>query len=273
MAEKPHNIVVCCDGTWCGAETGERHTLRQSLCKRDKAHTYRQPDVVYHADTRGNIQILADAFASAGASPEHPVWLQDHEPHWNPVTNTDVCYFNGVGTSGLEEEDEPAGLLGGFFDLLVYTANGALASDLPDRCKEAYRYRHADQQLTRQCRCICTGDAGAGCVDMPTLQQGQGVAGCPVIGVVSPPLANVLQLQFEAPTPLSSNTVNTAHVSRYLCSSTSHPLLLCLLQLHCGQVRARQQDLAVWPEQGGIHSQGCGWHDQQLRHHQARWWR
>jgi len=20
---KPHNIVVCCDGTWCGSETGK----------------------------------------------------------------------------------------------------------------------------------------------------------------------------------------------------------------------------------------------------------
>jgi hypothetical protein len=93
---------------------------------------------LFHAGTRGNIQILADTFASAVVAPVVPVWLEDGVPHKNTATNTDVCYFNGCGTSGLE--DEPPGLLGGFFDLLVYTANGALASDLPDRCKEAYRY-------------------------------------------------------------------------------------------------------------------------------------
>jgi len=105
---RTHNIVICCDGTWCGSETG----------------------------TRTNIQILADAFASHG---QDPVRLQDGQHVFNSYTNTDVCYFNGVGTSGLEKEDEPPGLMGGFLDLLAYCASGAVASDLPQRCQEAYR--------------------------------------------------------------------------------------------------------------------------------------
>jgi len=108
---RPHNIVVCCDGSWCGEET----------------------------DTRSNIKILADAFASE--DPTNPVYVragQENARH-NSKTNTDVCYFNGVGTAGAEGKELP-GLLGGFFDLLVYCVNGAVATDLPERCKEAYRF-------------------------------------------------------------------------------------------------------------------------------------
>lgn len=39
-----------------------------------------------------------------------------------------------------EKERGPlGGVMGGFLDLLVYCANGALATDLDKRCKEAYR--------------------------------------------------------------------------------------------------------------------------------------
>lgn len=65
--------------------------------------------------------------------------LQDGKPFFNEHTSTHVCYFNGVGTSGIEKEDQPPGLMGGFLDLLVYCASGAVASDLPQRCQEAYR--------------------------------------------------------------------------------------------------------------------------------------
>jgi len=63
---------------------------------------------------------------------------QDGNVFFNEHTNTHVCYFNGVGTSGMEEQ--PPGLMGGFLDLLVYCASGAVASDLPQRCQEAYRF-------------------------------------------------------------------------------------------------------------------------------------
>ncbi|KAF6263703.1 hypothetical protein COO60DRAFT_382576 [Scenedesmus sp. NREL 46B-D3] len=113
---KPHNIVVCCDGTWCGAETG----------------------------TRGNIQIIADGFASQGQNAY--VKTQDGKPVYNSYTNTDICYFNGAGLDGLEDLAKkgkrlPAlGLLGGFGDTLLYIANGVIANDLPERCKEAYSF-------------------------------------------------------------------------------------------------------------------------------------
>jgi len=106
---KPHNIVVCCDGTWCGDETG----------------------------TRTNIKILADAFASE--DPRNPIDTQPGKVVHNRKTNTHVCYFNGIGTAGAEGKELP-GLLGGFFDLLVYAANGAVATELPECCMEAYRF-------------------------------------------------------------------------------------------------------------------------------------
>ncbi|WIA28689.1 hypothetical protein OEZ86_011225 [Tetradesmus obliquus] len=113
---KPHNIVVCCDGTWCGAETG----------------------------TRGNIQIVADGFASQGQNAY--VHTLDGQPVHNSYTNTDICYFNGVGLDGLEDLAKEGkqmpllGLLGGFGDTLLYIANGIIANDLPERCKEAYGF-------------------------------------------------------------------------------------------------------------------------------------
>lgn len=87
------------------------------------------------AGTRTNIQILADAFATSDLA--DPVYTKDGVGVYNPKTNTDVVYHNGVGTSGIEK-DTP-GLLGGFADLLVYCINGAVARDLDGRCKEAYR--------------------------------------------------------------------------------------------------------------------------------------
>lgn len=44
------------------------------------------------------------------------------------------------GETVKEKERGPlGGVMGGFLDLLVYCANGALATDLDKRCKEAYR--------------------------------------------------------------------------------------------------------------------------------------
>lgn len=98
--------------------------------------------------TRTNIQILADAFASQdpGLALDDPcdiIHVQDGAEHsrFNEKTNTDVVYFDGVGTSGIEAEHEPEGLglAGGLLDMLVYCINGAVARDLDERCKEAYR--------------------------------------------------------------------------------------------------------------------------------------
>ncbi|WIA11350.1 hypothetical protein OEZ85_011471 [Tetradesmus obliquus] len=117
--DRTHNIVVCCDGTWCGQETG----------------------------TRSNIQILADAFASKGLASN--VSTKDAKyVEYNPFTKTDVRYFNGVGLSGWEDlqkqrKDLPplvSGLVGGVVDTLLYIKNCVLADDLPDRCKEAYSF-------------------------------------------------------------------------------------------------------------------------------------
>jgi hypothetical protein len=53
-------------------------------------------------DTRSNIKILADAFASE--EPTNPVYVRSGKENarFNSKTNTDVCYFNGVGTAGAE---------------------------------------------------------------------------------------------------------------------------------------------------------------------------
>jgi hypothetical protein len=53
-------------------------------------------------DTRSNIKILADAFASE--DPTKPVFVRSGQENarFNSKTNTDVCYFNGVGTAGAE---------------------------------------------------------------------------------------------------------------------------------------------------------------------------
>lgn len=58
------------------------------------------------------------------------------DQQYNPSTDTVIGYFNGVGTAGIE--GPPQGLMSGFADMLVYCINGALAGDLPLRCKEAY---------------------------------------------------------------------------------------------------------------------------------------
>ena len=52
------------------------------------------------AGSRTNIQVLADAFASA--DPTTPVQAQAGVLLHNDRTNTDVCYFNGGCTSGAE---------------------------------------------------------------------------------------------------------------------------------------------------------------------------
>jgi hypothetical protein len=147
--EKPHNIVVCCDGTWAGAETGEPKmssfgtlagTQASSFCVIGTSLLFY---VLVYAGTRGNIQVIADGFASQG---QHAyVHALDGEPVYNSYTNTDICYFNGVGLDGLEDLAKEGkqlppglGLLGGFGDTLLYIANGIIANDLPERCKEAY---------------------------------------------------------------------------------------------------------------------------------------
>jgi hypothetical protein len=71
----------------------------------------------------------------------------------NTVTNTDVCYFNGVGLNGwklLQEQKSDnnplhqllrkSHLVGGFADTLLYLYNCVTAADLPERCKQAYRW-------------------------------------------------------------------------------------------------------------------------------------
>jgi hypothetical protein len=90
---------------------------------------------------------LADAFATS--DPDNIILVPDgaisKDNKWNSIhnekTNTDVIYFNGVGTSGIEAAHEPEGLglMGGLLDMLVYCINGAVARDLYERCKEAYR--------------------------------------------------------------------------------------------------------------------------------------
>jgi hypothetical protein len=92
------------------------------------------------AGTRSNIQIIADAFASKDK--DSYVQALDGIPQHNDTTNTDVCYFNGVGLSGREDLEgrlkRPLGLLGGFADTLLYITNCFTADDLQERCKEAY---------------------------------------------------------------------------------------------------------------------------------------
>jgi hypothetical protein len=94
------------------------------------------------AGTRGNIQIIADGFASQGQNAY--VQTFDGQPVRNSYTNTDVCYFNGAGLDGLDDLAKEGkqlpllGLLGGFGDTLLYIANGIIANDLPERCQEAY---------------------------------------------------------------------------------------------------------------------------------------
>ena len=61
-----HNIIVCANGTWCGAITG----------------------------TTTNVQILANSFAGCAVASGVPA-------HNN---NTTVCYFDGVGLTGTFSE-------------------------------------------------------------------------------------------------------------------------------------------------------------------------
>lgn len=66
------------------------------------------------------------------------------QPFHNSSTNTDICYFNGVGTTGLDhsanlENPSSLGLLGGFGDALLNIADNCMDKDLPQRCKDAYR--------------------------------------------------------------------------------------------------------------------------------------
>jgi hypothetical protein len=70
------------------------------------------------------------------------VHAEDGKPKRNPNTNTDVCYFNGVGLDGRKDLEgrlkRPLGLLGGLADTLLYITNCVVADDLQERCKEAY---------------------------------------------------------------------------------------------------------------------------------------
>lgn len=157
--DRTHNIVVCCDGTWCGQETGE--SFHQVLSVRN---TEKRPKLVNvltfvlrSSGTRSNIQILADAFASKGLASN--VSTKDAKPvEYNPKTKTDVRYCNGVGLSGWEDlqkqrKDLPplvSGLVGGCVDTLLYIKNCVLANDLEDRCKEAYRCGCTDTCSSRE---------------------------------------------------------------------------------------------------------------------------
>jgi hypothetical protein len=152
---KIHNIVVCCDGTWCGAETGELHIKHHRSDRQISGSIVLHTDfmLIWRAGTRSNIQILADAFASKDqdryvrAVDDQPV------PPFNPDTNTYVRYFNGVGLNGrldLQKENKLFALLdrlpgvshvsGGIADKLFYIWNVVSADDVPARTKEAYRW-------------------------------------------------------------------------------------------------------------------------------------
>lgn len=79
-------------------------------CVQPRPHLLTGPNTVHRpptaacTDTRTNIQILADAFASQGQP--HPVHVLDnqHPAVFNTATNTHVAYFNGCGASGQEDE-------------------------------------------------------------------------------------------------------------------------------------------------------------------------
>ena len=81
------DIVICCDGSWCGGAT----------------------------ETTGNIQIIANSIA----------WQQvDSGLAGVTVGTTIVYYFDGVGVDALNFSD--------------YLLEGALATDIRQRCVEAY---------------------------------------------------------------------------------------------------------------------------------------
>ena len=69
MPLKIRNIVVCCDGTWCGDGTG----------------------------TTSNIKIIADSFAGSVIPSGVPGTHNDQ-------TQTMVCFFDGVGVAGSFED-------------------------------------------------------------------------------------------------------------------------------------------------------------------------
>jgi hypothetical protein len=79
------------------------------FCAQPRPHllTVRCPVPTIFADTRTNIQILADAFASqAPEGRPHHVHVEDTQPPgvYNAETKTHIAFFNGVGTSGHEDE-------------------------------------------------------------------------------------------------------------------------------------------------------------------------
>jgi hypothetical protein len=150
---RKHNIVVCCDGTWCGAETGEMSCSIDAPTAMKAATAVLLTTCTCFNDTvtRSNIKILADAFASKGQ--DMCVRAEDNnEDIYNEKTKTSVCYFNGVGLNGwtdlqnkckellvLDKFPGLSGLVGDFVDVPKYIIDCLVAGDLSDRTKEAYR--------------------------------------------------------------------------------------------------------------------------------------
>ncbi|KAK9904302.1 hypothetical protein WJX75_008873 [Coccomyxa subellipsoidea] len=92
VMDPPHSIIVCANGTWCGKVAG----------------------------TVTNVQILANSFAGTV--------VQSGVAAHNAITNTTVCFFDGVGLTGTFSE---------------YLVDGALALDIENR--EVYAiYRSTD---------------------------------------------------------------------------------------------------------------------------------
>ena len=87
VMDPPHSIIVCANGTWCGKVAG----------------------------TVTNVQILANSFAGTV--------VQSGVAAHNAITNTTVCFFDGVGLTGTFSE---------------YLVDGALALDIENRCVDAY---------------------------------------------------------------------------------------------------------------------------------------
>jgi hypothetical protein len=73
-----------------------------------------------------------DSSTAAAAAQLPSLQRADKQGNSSTVSSTIACAATAAGK-------ELPGLLGGFFDLLVYCVNGAVATDLPERCKEAYR--------------------------------------------------------------------------------------------------------------------------------------
>lgn len=107
--------------------------------------------------TRTNIKILADAFASE--DPANPVCTRDGEPVYNSKTKTDVCYFNGVGTSGAEGTAKARKDRGAFHNM----HDRRLEHGCWDRGDKTVLLLHRLHTSTPQDMCVCIWWLGPQC--------------------------------------------------------------------------------------------------------------